>query len=112
MLIGSRLIRYSGSPEVLRSAQIKHILQVRQFPIQFPIQYPPFSAHSTDIEQLLARIVAGMTCSSVAEDRDSLLEKVLLPLHTPNGMVVWRDQVSVVQVVTITPSLPHTHQLD
>lgn len=28
MIIGSRLVRYSGSPEILRSAQIKYILQV------------------------------------------------------------------------------------
>ena len=27
-----------------------------------------------------------------------LLEQVLLPLHTPNAMVEWRDQVPVVQV--------------
>lgn len=28
----------------------------------------------------------------------NLVEKILLPLHTPNLMVEWRDQIPVLQV--------------
>ena len=45
--------------------------------------------------RLVGGIVAGMDPRGDRAVCDSLLEEILLPLHRPNGMVLWRDQTPV-----------------
>lgn len=37
-----------------------------------------------------------------------LLEDILIPLHSPNIMVEWRDQIPVLQVIMIHDSIDLT----
>lgn len=55
----------------------------------------------------MSKIISGMltedstnnsTSSTFGTLQWNLVEKILLPLHSPNLMVEWRDQIPVVQV--------------
>lgn len=73
--IGQRLLHLVSHPEKLRRVNISPLLQ------------------------LVYAIISGVaTCDSSSVDVFSnLLNKLLLPLHEPNYMIEWRDQVAVIQ---------------
>ena len=54
-----------------------------------------FFSHIQHLLELLLPVVDGIAAASTT--RQHVLEKVLLPLHCPNDMVLWRDQVPVLQ---------------
>lgn len=59
-----------------------------------------FYSHIRHLLELLLPVVEGMkppTCPLSFEIRAALLQTILLPLHQPNEMVLWRDQVPVLQ---------------
>ena len=54
-----------------------------------------FYSHIQPLLELLLPVMDGIAPASAA--RQQVLEKILLPLHRPNDMVLWRDQVPVLQ---------------
>ena len=74
--LGKRLLHISKHPEILRRANICPLLQI------------------------VTDIVSGINtaCIESTEVLSNLINKVLLPLHEPNYMIEWRDQVAVIQV--------------
>lgn len=55
-------------------------------------------------------IVSGIATSDSSSVHvfSNLLNKLLLPLHEPNYMIEWRDQVAVIQVVFLISNLRNT----
>ena len=54
-----------------------------------------FFSHIQHLLELLLPVIDGIAVASTT--RQHVLEKILLPLHRPNDMVLWRDQVPVLQ---------------
>jgi serine/threonine-protein phosphatase 2A regulatory subunit B' len=52
--------------------------------------------HVEDLLKLLSSIIDGFQTPLTNEDLD-IMRDILLPLHTPNEMVEWRDQIPIIQ---------------
>lgn len=58
-------------------------------------------AHVQHVLKLLQAVISGFQVTNdreVYEERRKLLVDVLIPLHLPNEMIEWRDQIPVVQL--------------
>ena len=110
-LLGSRLVKFSQCPDILKVVNINPMLRVSCM-LQSPMYASALKKLLTtrikyDV-QLLGDIIAGVAPLPKNSNVHNklchqqlhlhLLMNVLLPLHSPNQMIEWRDQIPVLQL--------------